>query len=201
MDDQPASTIAAVRYSFRDRKPPLHSLCPESKTPCIARSRLNSFLVRDDPPRIGASPFITPLSSIFGPETIPQLTAIITALKTTRRQESSLTARLPGFFHDSRYDFLANLRTRQACAGAEWAGAFQPNRGRRTVPRLCHRLIRRGRATGTERTCPWPLTCVRQSRESNFVAFLKWAGVVPEVVNALRKPALLGLGTRHLKCF
>jgi enoyl-CoA hydratase/carnithine racemase len=114
--------------------------------------------------------FDHPPLNIFGPETIPQLNEIVTALETDSDVKVVVfDSAVDGFFL-THYNFLANLEdtTRLApnavVAASRRAGAAQPRSGR--VDRLNPRTRDRRR----KRACARVRYALRQSRTGHLVA-------------------------------
>src|SRR5262249_3626129 len=140
--------------------------------------------------------FDNPPLNIFGPETIPQLNEIITALETDERVKAVVfDSAVEGFFL-THYDFLAKL---------EDTTSLPPGRtGLQPLPDMLVRLSRvpvvsiasiRGRATGVGSELALASAMRFASREKAILS--QWevgAGLVPGGGPMARLPRLIGRG-------
>src|ERR1700758_755128 len=110
--------------------------------------------------------FDNPPLNIFGPETIPELNEIVTALETDEDVKVVVfDSAVEGFFL-THYDFLAKLedtarfatRSDGVAAGSRHAGAPKPRSGR------LHRLNPRARDRHWKRTCACKRYALCESR-------------------------------------
>jgi len=117
-----------------------------------------------------------PPLNIFGPDTIPQLNEVITALETDEHVTVVVfDSAIEGFFL-THYDFLA--KTEDTTSLPPGSTGLQP------LPDMLVRLSRapvvsiasiRGRATGVgSELAPRVRYAFRESRKSNFVAVRSW---------------------------
>src|SRR5712671_3215207 len=81
MDEQPTATITAV-HDFLDRKTTTTKSLPGKQTAVASLAPTKQFLLTRRSPAYWRVTFNHPPLNIFGPETIPQLNEIITALET-----------------------------------------------------------------------------------------------------------------------
>src|SRR5437870_10412501 len=110
MDEKPADTIAAVR-DFLDRKTATTKSLPGKQTAVASLAPTKQFLLTRRSPAYWRVTFNHPPLNIFGPETIPQLNEIITALETNEDVKVVVfDSAVEGFFL-THYDFLAKEKS------------------------------------------------------------------------------------------
>ena len=108
--------------------------------------------------------FNHPPLNIFGPEAIPQLNEIITALETDEHVKVVVfDSAVQGFFL-THYDFLANLQ--------DTTGLPPGPTGLQPVPDMLVRLSRasvgRSARRVSEVSLPWPATCASRAAKKRF---------------------------------
>src|SRR6266478_806528 len=195
MDEQPAATIAAVR-NFLDRKTTTTKSLPAKQTAVASLAPTKQFLLTRRSPAYWRVTFNHPPLNIFGPETIPQLNEIITALETNEDVKVVVfDSEVAGFFM-THYDFLARPEdTTSLPPGPSGLGPFNDVLVRLSRAPVVSIASIRGRATGNGSELALACDMRFASREKAILShFEVGAGVVPGGGPMARLPRLMGRG-------
>src|SRR5437773_5170035 len=195
MDEQPAATIAAV-HDFLDRKTATTKSLHGKQTAVASLAPTKQSLLTRRSPAYCRVTFNHPHLNIFGPETIPQLNEIITALETDADVKVVVfDSAVAGFFM-THYDFLARPEdTTSLPPGASGLGPFDDLLVRLSRAPVVSIASIRGRATGNGSELALACDMRFASREKAILShFEVGAGVVPGGGPMARLPRLMGRG-------